>query len=143
MPKTKKGRGRPRKKASETVRPAASAPPPPRTPRPPKVPAESASARKNRAALDAANAAADAREAAAAANEAAPNDAEQAGTANAQANDNAVPVDPDDRLSKSDYKYLKRKLEIKILRKKDVSLKKSQHFNFHLPYAHQYNLLLI
>ena len=71
--------------------------------------------------MDTANAAADAREAGAAANEAAPNDAEHAGEANAQANDNA---DPDDLLSKSDYKYLKRKLEIKILRKKDVSLKK-------------------
>ena len=121
LPKT---RGRPKKKASETVRPAAGVPPPPRTPRPPRVPAESASARKNRAALDAANAAADAREAGAAANEAAPNDAEHAGEANAQASDNATPAGPDDRLSKSEFKYLKRKLEIQILRKKDVSLKK-------------------
>ena len=100
------------------------APPPSRTPRPPKVPAESASARKNRAALDAANAAANAREAAAAANATVANNAEHAGEANAQANDNATPADPDDRLSKSDYKYLKRKLEIQILRKKDVSFKK-------------------
>ena len=123
LPKAK-ARGRPRKKASDTVRPAASAPAPPRAPRPPKVPAESASARKNRAALDAANAAADAREAATAANAAAPNDAEHAGEANAQASDNATPAGPDDRLSKSEFKYLKRKLEIQILRKKDVSLKK-------------------
>ena len=35
---------------------------------------------------------------------------------------NATPFNPDDRLSKSDYKYLKRKLEIKILRKKNANL---------------------
>ena len=37
--------------------------------------------------------------------------------------DAAAPANPDDRLSKSDYKYLKRKLEIEILRQKKVSLK--------------------
>ena len=76
-----KNKGRPKKKASKPVRPASRAPPPPKSHRPLRVQAESASAKKNRVALNAANAASNAREAAAAANAAAPNNVDNAGEA--------------------------------------------------------------